>query len=556
MQVTAFALTRRRMLLALGGACSGPSLAGPPAQGPARGAAPLFDGMGDYRVPDAAPSPLARRYFAQGMVLAWGFNPAEAARSFEGAIAASPSCAACHWGLAWALGPTINADMAPADALPAAAALQQARALASQASPRFRDLIAALAVRHPGPGADEIDEEGYFARLRALAAKYPRDADMAVLAAESLLNLHPYDWWQPDGQARPWTGEIVALLARALTLAPDHPGANHYWVHLFELSPNPERAAPQAERLRTLVPGSGHLLHMPAHIDMRTGRYAQAAAANQRSIEADERYLAQVDAQSAYRVGYVAHNHHFLWAAAAMQGRSQVAIAATQAAWPAACGPRPGDLGSGVLQHYAVLPLHALVRFGRWQELLTQTRPPDGNAAYLLAMWHYARGTAWARTGRPREARAALQALQSAAAEPELATTKLKNINPAADLVHIAVLTLQADLAALVGRHDQAVGWLQQAVAAEDALAHDEPHLWLAPTRHALGAALLDEGRAGEAERVFRQDLRHYPENGWSLLGLKHALRRQGREREAKAVQARFQAAWRDADVGLTRPRF
>ena len=385
-------------------------------------------------------------------------------------------------------------------------------------------------MRHPGPGADEIDEEGYFARLRALAAKYPRDADMAVLAAESLLNLHPYDWWQPDGQALPWTGEIVALLARALTLAPDHPGANHYWVHLFELSPNPERAAPQAERLRTLVPGSGHLLHMPAHIDMRTGRYAQAAAANQRSIEADERYLAQVDAQGAYRVGYVAHNHHFLWAAAAMQGRSQVAIAATQAAGQAACGPRPGDLGSGVLQHYAVLPLHALVRFGRWQELLTQTRPPDGNAAYLLAMWHYARGTAWARTGRPREARAALQALQSAAAEPELATTKLKNINPAADLVHIAVLTLQADLAALVGRHDQAVGWLQQAVAAEDAMAHDEPHLWLAPTRHALGAALLDEGRAGEAERVFRQDLRHYPENGWSLLGLKHALRRQGRE--------------------------
>ena len=187
---------------------------------------------------------------------------------------------------------------------------------------------------------------------------------------------------------------------------------------------------------------------------------------------------------------------------------------------------------------------------------MCRTRPPDGNAAYLLAMWHYARGTAWARTGRPREARAALQALQSAAAEPELATTKLKNINPAADLVHIAVLTLQADLAALVGRHDQAVGWLQQAVAAEDAMAHDEPHLWLAPTRHALGAALLDEGRAGEAERVFRQDLRHYPENGWSLLGLKHALRRQGREREAKAVQARFQAAWRDADVGLTRPRF
>ncbi|HSQ71270.1 MAG TPA: tetratricopeptide repeat protein [Rubrivivax sp.] len=517
--------------------------------------APLFDGMGEYGVPDAAPSALARRYFAQGMVLVWGFNPAEAARSFEGATTTSSSCAACHWGLAWALGPTINADRVPGDAGRVAAALQQAKALASRASPRFRDLIAALSTRHPGPGADDIDEEAYAERMRTLAAKYSRDADIAVLAAESLLNLHPYDWWRPDGQALPWTGEIVALLARALQLAPGHPGANHYWVHLFELSATPERAVPQAERLRTLVPGSGHLLHMPAHIDMRTGRYAQASAANQRSIEADERYLAQVDAQGAYRVGYVAHNHHFLWASAAMQGRSKTAIAATQAAWPAACGPRPGDLGSGALQHYAVLPLHALVRFGRWQELLTQTRPPDGDAAYLLAMWHYARGTAWARVGRPREASVAMQALQSAAAEPELLTTKVKNVNPAADLVRIAVLTLQADLTALEGRHGKAVALLQQAVATEDALAHDEPHLWLAPTRHALGATLLDAGRAGEAERVYRQDLRHYPENGWSLWGLALALARQGRPLEAQAVEKRFRSAWRDADFPLTLSR-
>jgi tetratricopeptide (TPR) repeat protein len=512
--------------------------------------------MGNHRMPDAAPSALARRYFAQGMVLVWGFNPAEAARSFAGAIAASASCAACHWGLAWALGPTINADMAPGDSARVAAALHRSQALAHLAAPRFRDLIAALATRHPGPGVNEIDEEAYADHMRQLAAKYPRDADIAVLAAESRLNLHPYDWWLPDGQAQPWTGEIVALLARALKLDPGHPGANHYWVHLFELSATPERAMAQADRLRTLVPGSGHLLHMPAHIDMRTGRYAQASAANQRSIEADERYLAQVDAQGAYRVGYVAHNHHFLWASAAMQGRSKTAIAATQAAWPAACGPRPGDLGSGALQHYAVLPLHALVRFGRWQELLNQTRPPDGKSAYLLAMWHYARGTAWARTGRPRDARAALQALHSAAAEPELLTTKVKNVNPAADLVRIAVLTLRADLAALEGRQGEAVALLQQAVAAEDALAHDEPHLWLAPTRHALGAALLDAGQAAEAERVFRQDLRHYPENGWSLLGLAQAVHRQGRRHDAQAVEARFQTAWRQADMALTRPRF
>ncbi len=548
-------LTRRLTLAALGVACS-PGLAAGRSQPTATPTlAPLFEGMGDYRAPDATPSALARRYFAQGMVLVWGFNPQEAARSFEGAVRLAPQCAACHWGLAWALGPTINADMAPADAARVAAALRQARRHGSRASARFAELIAALSARHPGPGAADIDEEAYAETMRALAARHPRDADIAVLAAESLLNLHPYDWWEANGRALPWTGEIVTLLARALEIAPGHPGAHHYWVHLFEQSATPERAAAQADRLRTLVPGSGHLLHMPAHIDMRTGRYAEASAANEHSIVADLRYLAQVDAQGAYRVGYVAHNHHFLWASAAMQGRSKTAIAATLAAWPAACGPRPGDLGSGALQHYAVLPLHALVRFGRWQEILTRTRPPDGNAPYLLAMWHYARGTAWARTQRLREARTALMQLQAMAAESVLQTTKVKNVNAAGALVRIALLTLRADLAALDGRLDEAVALLEQAVAAEDALAHDEPHLWLAPTRHALGAALVDTGRAVDAERVYRQDLRHYPENGWSLVGLVEALRRQGRDGEARATQARFEVAWRDADVPLKRSR-
>lgn len=549
-------LTRRRTLAVLGAAGSSALAAGPQRRVAAPAVAPLFEGMGEFSAADATPSALARRYFAQGMVLAWGFNPQEAARSFEAATRLAPLCAACHWGLAWALGPTINADMAPADAARVAAALRLARRQRGRASARFAGLIAALSARHPGPGTADIDEVSYARHLRALAARHPGDADIAVLAAESLLNLHPYDWWQPDGRAWPWTSEIVAMLSRALEIAPGHPGANHYWVHVFELSTTPERALAQADRLRTLVTGSGHLLHMPAHIDMRTGRYDRASAANERSIAADLRYLEQVDAQGAYRVGYVAHNHHFLWASAAMQGRSKTAIAATQAAWPAACGPRPGDLGSGALQHFAVLPLHALVRFGRWQQILTQTRPPDGNSPYLLAMWHYARGTALARSGRLPEARAALLQLRAAAAAPALQTIKVKNVNPAGAVVHIAVLTLQADLAALGGRQGEAVALLQQAVVAEDALAHDEPHLWLAPTRHALGAALLDAGRPGDAERVYRQDLLHYPENGWSLLGLAQALAQQGRAGEARAAQLRLQVAWRDADVPLPRSRY
>jgi hypothetical protein len=515
----------------------------------------LFDGMGPFRAPDVSHSTLARRLFEQGMVLSWGFNPAEAARSFAAAAQQDPGCAAAFWGLAWALGPTINADMDAPDAARVDAALRRATELQADAPRRWRDLIAALSLRHPRPGSAAVDEEAYERRMRALARRHAGDADVATLAVEALMNLHPYDWWQPDGRPQPWTGETAAQLTRALALAPGHPGANHDWVHLMERSPTPRRALGQADRLTTLVPGSGHLLHMPAHIYVRLGRYADASAANERSIAADQRYLAQIDAQGAYRVGYVAHNHHFLWASSAMQGRSARALAAARAAYPAACGPRPGDARSGTLQHYQALPLYALVRFGRWQEILTQTLPPDGSQPYPRAVWHYARGTALARTGRGAEARAELALLQAVADDPGLASAKVKSLNTASTLVQIARLTLLADIAALEGATARGVPWLQRAVELEDALEHDEPHLWLAPTRHALGAGLLAAGHAAAAERVFLDDLQHYPDNGWSLTGLAQAQRAQRRIDAARATAARLQVAWRDADFVLTGAR-
>ena len=365
--------------------------------------APLFAGMRPYHPSAGTSSALAQRYFEQGMTLAWGFNPAEAARSFAAATRADPGCAACYWGLAWVKGPNINTDMDAATAIEVAAALQRAQALSAGAPARYRELIAALAARHPGPTAP-LDEEAYAMQMRALAQRHPRDAEIATLAAEAELNLHPYDWWEADGTAKPWTGTATDLLARALRVAPDHPGANHYWIHVMESSAHPERALASADRLRTLAPGSGHLLHMPAHIYMRVGRYADASRANEASIAADRAYLEQVDAQRAYRVGYVAHNHHFLFASAAMEGRSRAALAAAQAAYPAACGPKPGDRSTGILQQYTVLPLFARVRFGQWREILEDTLPPDVAEPYPLAIWHYARGTAFARTGRLSEA--------------------------------------------------------------------------------------------------------------------------------------------------------
>jgi tetratricopeptide (TPR) repeat protein len=290
---------------------------------------------------------------------------------------------------------------------------------------------------------------------------------------------------------------------------------------------------------------------MPAHIHMRTGEFASASAANERSIDADRRYLAQVDAQGAYRVGYAAHNHHFLWASAAMEGRSARAIEAAQATWRVACGPKPGDLSTGTLQHYYVLPYYALVRFARWDEILKQTPPPDADLPYPQAVWHFARGAAYARTGRIDEARRELQALARAAGDPRLADVKVKTINFAAALARIAALTLEAEIRLAEGRPDRAVPLLAQAVEIEDGLEYDEPHLWLAPTRHALGAALLAAQRYADAERAYREDLEHYPENGWSLAGLAAALRGQGRKLEAAAVRARFERAWRAADFRL-----
>ncbi len=510
-------------------------------------------GMGTYRLVSASPVPEAQRFFRQGTSLVWGFNPDEAARAFTQAAHLDPRCALCWWGLAWALGPTINADPAPGAERRIRDALASAQGLAGDSTDRTRALVTALRARHPVSG---IDEEAYAAAMRRVAARRPNDADIATLAAEALLNLHPYDWWERDGTPKPWTPEIERLLLRALQLQPDHPGANHYWIHLQESSPRPERALTSARVLESVVPGSGHLLHMPAHIYMRVGRYADASAANERSIAADTRYESEVDASRAYRVGYAAHNRHFLWASAAMEGRSAVAIAAAQAAYVTACGPNRSDRSTGILQHYYALPLFALVRFGRWNDILTDTLPPDVAEPYPRAIWHYARGTAYARTGRVDAAREELRALQREAISPALAQVRIKNINYATSLVRIADLTLQADVALAVGDPSAAVALLRKATEVEDSLHFDEPHLWLAPTRHALGAALLKAGRPLDAEAVFRQDLAHYPENGWALRGLAAALRAQGRRETAEAVERRFDAAWRAADVMLAGPRF
>jgi len=517
--------------------------------------APVLSGLGPYRGPTATANPAAQRYFGQGVVLTWGFNPAEAARAFETAAALDPACALCWWGVAWSLGPNVNSDMRDEDGPRVAAALAKAKAVAR--TPRERAWIDALAARHPDPTRPgHLDEAAYAARMQALARRYPGDPDVATLAAEALVNLSPYDWWEADGRPKPGTTEILAHLDRAIAKEPRHAGALHYRIHVLESSPHPEGGLSSAKALAGLVPGSGHLLHMPAHIDMRTGRYDDAVKANLASIAADERYVAEVDAQRAYRVGYVAHNHHFLYASAAMDGRSGLALQAARDAWPSACGPGGADRSTGILQHYYVLPLFALVRFGRWDAILADTLPPDVAEPYPLAIWHYARGTAYARTGRLDEARRELAKVEALAADPRIAGVRIKNINPAQAMTRIAALTLAADIAQASGRPADAVAKLAEATAVDDGLRYDEPHLWLAPTRHALGAALLAAGRPADAERVYREDLAHYPDNAWSLAGLALALEGQGKAAQAAAVRARLAQATARADVRIATSRF
>ena len=383
--------------------------------------------------------------------------------------------------------------------------------------------------------------------MRAVAKSYPDDADVAYLAAEALLDLHPWDLYETDGTPKAWTPEIVALLERALAHSPDHPGLCHLYIHAVEASTRPERAVGAAERLRASMPGAGHLVHMPSHIFQRVGRYADSALANERAVAADGGYLPQAGDFLIYPM-YAAHNHQFLWFAAQMEGRSAAAYAAardTAARLPLEMlRAMPGYDG------WLAYPVWTLVRFGRWQGVLTEPLPP-AEFAYASAVAHVARALAQARLGNLEEAgRESAEAERNYALLPAEAT---QGFNPVSALSAIARGLADAECARARGDWDAAIAKLTAAVAIEDGLRYDEPTDWYFPVRHVLGPMLLEAGRNAAAEALFRADLGRNPENGWALTGLAAALRRQGRENEAAAVDRRLAFAWSRADLDLDR---
>lgn len=517
--------------------------------GPAAAPAPRFDGLGTHTRAVSTASPDAQAYFDQGLVWAYAFNHDEAIRSFHTAALHDPGLAMAWWGVALCNGPHINYPaMDPARSRAAWDALTKAQARAATASQVERDLIGALAARYasPPPADRRPLDEAYAAAMKQVWKQHSADADVGTLYAEALMDLQPWDLWTKGGQPKGNTLEILAVLERVLELDPDHTGANHLYIHAVEASPYPERAEAAADRLRSAVPISGHLVHMPSHIDVQRGRWSQAADQNVQATESDRRYREISPRQGFYRT-YMAHNHHFLAFASMMEGRSAAAeqaaremVAGVPDEFIRAHGPWIDPLMSIVLD--------ALKRFGRWDDVLNEPRPPR-ELPITTAMWHFSRGVAFAAKGDVRAAeRAQADFRKAVKAVPADATMA---INPAHKVLAIAEHMLAGEIAFARGEIDRAVAELTQGVAIEDDLLYMEPPDWIQPVRHTLGAVLVSAGRFDEAERVYREDLEIWPENGWSLHGLARCLEARGKAADAARVRARFAAAWGRADVKI-----
>lgn len=479
--------------------------------------------FGNYRGALASRNEEAQRFFDQAMVFGWGFNFAEAVRSFRAAAQLDLDCVLCRWGTAWALGPSINHDMDPAEVPVALDAIRQARS-GARAGSRERALIDALAQRYserPGADASWLGQ-AYASAMRTLAERYPDDADIAVLAAEASMNAHAYDYWRADGRAQPWTPHIIAGLERALRLAPEHPGAHHYRIHLFEDSRQPERALVSAGKLGALAPIVGHLVHMPSHIFFRLGRYRDAVAANGAAVRADRDYSAATGAQSDYAI----HSLHFLWASALWSGDDGTATQAADQLAAAAQAAPPADIHDGTRQHFLAAPALTKVRLAQWDALAAHAGSavvPDADS-YQRGLLQFATGMARAARGDVAGARSDLESLHQSTLLTEKAALTVKNINRASAVLAVAQPLLQSAIAR--DTPSDAVRYARAAVAAEDRLATDDPPVWVVPARHALGAALLRAGRAAEARAVYRADLQRYPKNCVALAGLAAAERK------------------------------
>ncbi|RIV23344.1 tetratricopeptide repeat protein [Fibrisoma montanum] len=515
--------------------------------------APKLTGLEGIDFNISTTSQEAQAYFNQGLMLSYGFNHAEAARSFFEAARLDSTCAIAYWGFAYVLGPNYNAGMEKDNYQRAYQASRKALSLSASCSEKEKALIKALTYRYApdAPKNRSHLDSAFASAMKKVYNAYPTDPDISALYAESLMDMHPWDLYDKKTKApRPWTPEIVTILEKLIRQHPNHPGAPHFYIHAVEASKHPERGLASANLLMSLVPGSGHLVHMPSHIYIWTGDYHLGSVANLKAVKIDSAYVTACHAQGAYPLSYYPHNYHYLSATATFEGNSALAWQVAKKVQQHTARDIMKQPGWGTLQHYFTIPYFVAVKFGLWDSLLA-VKPLGEDLVYPRAVLHYAKGMAYLGRNDVPNAEKELSRLNELASNPVLKEITIWDINSTFDITQIAVNVLSAEIFRHKHEYDKAIAAFRRAIAIEDDLNYNEPPDWFFSVRHHLGAALLQAGKYAEAENVYREDLNTWKENGWALAGLYQALQKQGKTQEAQPVKTRFDKAWQYADFNL-----
>lgn len=513
--------------------------------------APILKNIGDYQVKVTTNSEYAQLFFNQGVIMANGFNHAEAERSFRESIRQDSTFAMGYWGIAYVLGPNYNSGGENMGAInDIKNAVGNAVRFSRNSSPWEKAVIKAIQIKFP-VDSSTTNDEGYSGSLKAAYSEFPENDFVATLYAESIMNLHAWDFYsRKGGEPRPWTSELVEVLEKAISINPKNPLANHLYLHATEAAPDVEKALASAERLKTLVPSSGHLVHMPSHIYINTGDYHEGSIANERAVIADSIYIAECKSQGIYPQYYYPHNYHFLAATATFEGRGSKSIEAAYKTVNILDKKYFREAGYETVLHYATIPMHVLVKFEQWEKILVSPKPDD-DLSYPKAIWHYARGMAYANLNKPDEAQNELDSLNKLAESEDVKRIIIWSINEAEQVCKIASNVLEAEILTNSGDHISAIQLLKQAIQLEDSLNYNEPPDWFFSVRHLLGDVLMNDKDYVGAEKIYQEDLTYWPKNGFALNGLYESLKGQNKRKEAEDIKKQFDIAWKYADSEL-----
>ncbi len=512
--------------------------------------APLFDNLGDFNINVTTDSKYARRFFVQGMVMANAFNHLEGARSLREAIRLDSTFSMAYWGLAYVLGPNYNTNNNMGESMEIKEAARNAMKYSKNTQPWEKTLIEAIDIKFPAD-SENVDEQAYADKMKEAYHSFPENDFIVTLYAESIMNQHAWDLYtRKGGQPKEWTPEIVGLLEDAIKLNPRNPLANHLYLHAMEASPEVEKALVSAERLKTLVPVAGHLIHMPSHIYINTGDYHAGSIANEKAVVVDSIYIAECKVQGAYPQLLYSHNYHFLAATAAFEGRATRSIEATFKMAEIVESSYLREPGFETTQHYITVPYNTMVKFAQWEKILALPRP-DEDLEYLIAVWHYARGMALANSGKLEMAKEELSTVKELSESEKIKNMMIWEINSCSDIVNISALVLEGEIARFENRFDDAAILFNKAILIEDNLNYNEPPDWFFSVRHLLGDLYMRMGEFAKAEEVYREDLTYWVKNGYSLNGLYHSLLGQERTEEAGKVKEQFEEAWKYAEIEL-----